>query len=171
MRRIWFSRGGEQWRDLGIICIGPSGVLKLAAVSDWVAEQFVQGLPELRPAAQPTQGVLPRVPVVFRTRQGSFGSRSYRLVGHRIRLTAEPSWVWRFGDGHRLSTDEPGAKYPAMTVAHAYPVAGARNVRVRTSWSARYTVDGLGPFPVEQEITQDASVEVLVGQGRAVLIP
>ena len=171
LKRIWFSRAGAPWRDLGIVCLGPSGVLKLAAVEDWVAEQFVQGVPVLRPAAQPTQGVLPRIPVVFRTRQGSFGTRSYRLVGHRIRLTATPSWVWRFGDGRRLSTKEPGAAYPNVTVAHAYAAAGVRRVRVRTTWTARYTLDGLGPFPVSADLTQDAAMEVVVGQGRAVLIP
>lgn len=171
LRRIWFSRGDGDWRDLGIICIGPSGVLKLSAVQDWVAEQFIQGLPALRPAFQPSSGVLPRIPVVFRSRQGDFGTKSYRLAGHRIRLSATPMWLWRFGDGRRLLTDHPGSRYPAVAVAHAYASAGARNVRVRTTWSAEYTVDGLGPFPVEPDISQDAAVPILVGQGRAVLIP
>lgn len=171
LRRIWFRRDGGQWRDLGILCIGPSGVLKLAEAEDWVAEQFIQGLPVLRPAKQPTRGVLPRIPVLFRSRQPLISTRAYQLAGHDIRLSPVPKWWWRFGDGTSLHTDSPGARYPNATIGHSYLTAGSRSVRVRTTWSATFTVDGLGPFEVHQPITQNESLTVNVGQGRAVLIP
>ena len=171
LRRLWFTRGDGHWRDLGVLCLGPEGVLTLAELEDWTVEQFIQGLPSLNPAAQPSQGVLPRIPVGFRSRQPKFPPRNYTLAGHRIRLTPIPSWTWRFGDGHRLTTDDPGAKYPNLSVAHAYPNAGPRSVRVRTHWTATYTVDGEGPFEVAQAIHQDARLLVEVGQARAVLTP
>ena len=84
---------------------------------------------------------------------------------------ARPTWVWRFGDGTSTRTGDPGGRFPRSGVAHAYRAAGRYAVHVRTEWSASFTVDGLGPFPVIEPVSQEQHVSIEVGEGRALLRP
>ncbi len=168
--RAWFRPENGPWRDLGMVCIGeggPSTVVRLAVeVWDWMDTR----LPRLRPGIQPPRGVVTQIPVVFDSGQSSAGvSTGVELGADTVQLDAMPEWHWEFGDGVRLTTDDAGGKYPDAGVTHAYRVPGNYRIRVVTTWSARFTVDGLGPFTVSEPVTQSATLTVDVGEGRAVL--
>lgn len=73
-------------------------------------------------------------------------SRTVMLLGRRVTLEATPStFHWRFGDGERLSTSEPGAPYPDLTVTHNYLRKGTYRPSLATTYTGRYRVGG-GPW-------------------------
>jgi hypothetical protein len=170
--RAWFRDGVDPWREIGLVCIGPAGPRTVSDVGRAAAGRFEQDLPDLAPTAQPERGVVAQVPVVFGSGQGSGGTQyRYQVLGTDVVLTAAPRWRWDFGDGAGLHTDLPGGRFPLANVAHPYRRAGEYRVGVTTTWSATFTVAGLGPFPVDEMITQNRWMTVRVGEGRAVLTP
>jgi hypothetical protein len=167
--RVWFDAGAG-WADLGLVCLRPGGPVTIRHLSSLVHDSFVKDLPALRLRTAPETGILAQLPVVFDTGQPAEGfAASYRLLDEDVAITGRTHWTWLFGDGGTTATDDPGGTYPHMTVSHAYRRAGSIPVRVEADWSASFTVDGLGPFPVREPVTQEAERWILVGEGRAVL--
>ena len=172
LMRSWFRAEGSAWREIGLICLRRSGPVTVAQVDRQVRERFVEGMPALAPAFQPSMNPVAQIPVVFSSGQpGGTEDSAFTIIGLPVDLFARPTWVWRFGDGSATRTDDPGGRYPLSGVAHAYRAAGTYSVLVRTEWSASFTVDGLGPFPVTEPVSQEDRFAVVVGEGRALLRP
>jgi len=170
--RAWFRGPGSGWGAIGLVCLGPGGPLTVRDVAQRVRDRVEQSVPALRPSAQPSTGVLAQLPVVFASGQPGGAQRwTMPLAGAQVELTASPRWAWSFGDGARLATDDPGHPHPVAGVSHAYRAPGTRAVDVTAQWSATFTVAGMGPFPVDEPVRQTATLEVVVGEGRAVLTP
>ena len=101
------------------------------------------GLPSLPVHVQPTDATLVNFDTIFFAEPVPF-DRSVTLLGYNVRVLAEPvSYGWSFGDGSTLTTQVPGAPYPAKDVVHRYDDA---HVTVRPSvdvtYRVSYTVDG-----------------------------
>ena len=168
--RAWFRPAASDWREIGIVCIGDGGPVTVVDLGSDVREHLVRSVPRVLLAVQPNRGVVTQLPVLFDSGQLARGLRdSFVLAGASVGLVATPSWRWEFGDGARLATTDPGGAYPHDAVAHPYRGAGSYQVRLTTTWIAEFTVDGMGPFPVAESVSQVASVMVRVGEGRAVL--
>lgn len=166
--RAWFAPPQLPWRDLGIVCI--EHVVTVGDVSREVRESVEHSVPELRPTAEPDTGAVVQLPLLWASHQSSDPlERNDLLESLPTRLVAAPSWQWDFGDGSVLQTSEGGCAYPCMDVAHTFRQAGDYQVSVRTTWQARFWVDGLGPFEVADPVTQVRSLTVHVGEGRALL--
>ena len=173
MLRAFISRdGGATWEYLGMHCIPESGPVSVAAIGARVQDTFERAVPAGAIRTQPESGVLPHLPVVFDSGQPERLPVSEHMVaGLRVRLAPRATWEWSFGDGATLTTARAGSRYPDVAVSHAYRRAGPHLVRLRTTWRAEYTVDGLGPIPVSEPVVQEAQAVVRVGEGRAVLVP
>ena len=173
MLRGFVSRdAGETWEYVGMHCIPESGPVTVAAVGAQVQDAFVREVPAGTIRTQPATGVLPHLPVIFDSGQPDRLPVSEHMVaGMRVRLAPRATWEWAFGDGGALTTSRPGSRYPDTSVSHVYRAAGTHVVRLRTTWRAEYTVDGLGPIQVPEAVVQEASIPVRVGQARAVLVP
>lgn len=170
--RSWFRPAAGSWRETGLVCLPLSGPVTVAEASRAAADQVERGIPGLDVGFQPGRGVLAQLPVVFRSGQPSGMTRlDSTLLGRPLRVAARPAWTWDFGDGARLATEDPGGVYPHTAVSHVYRRGGSHVVRCTTRWTAEFTVDGLGPFPVVGELRQEASTLVEVGEGRALLAP
>lgn len=168
--RAWFARDGSWWREIGLVCIGPSGPFTVAEARRRARSMFVRDLPVPAAARQPDRGIVTQIPVVFRSGQPAGPLRAdYPIAGEVVHLVAEPSWRWDFGDGATLTTASPGAGYPDLSLSHTYRQAGRYAVTVATIWSAEFTVAGLGPYEIAEPVRQSAGVDVAVGEGRAVL--
>jgi len=168
--RAWFRPQGGAWRDLGMVCIGEGGPTTVTGVTADVREWMERRLPSLRPRLQPSRGIVTQIPVIFDSGQpGSGIDADVMIGGATVHLAATARWSWLFGDGSRLTTTDPGGRYPDSGVRHAYRRSGPHIVDVITTWSAGFTVDGLGPFEVPEPVTQTASATVDVGEGRALL--
>lgn len=171
--RAWLSHdGGATWQNRGLICVSAAGPVTVAAAGAAVQDDFERSMPSSRITYQPGRGVLPYLPVIFDSGQPqSVPSTSYQVAGQEVVLSPTPRWTWDFGDGTGLATAIAGSAFPDLAVAHGYSRGGRYRVMVTTIWSATYTVDGLGPFPVPAPVTQTDTTVVPVGQARGVLIP
>jgi len=170
--RSWFRDVAAPWRETGLVCIGRSGPVTVADVDRRLREGFVAGLASLAPAFQPSRHPVTQLPVVFASGQsGGRRSKDFTVVGQPVTLDARPTWVWQFGDGSVVRTDDAGGRFPESGVTHAYRNAGRFTVVVTTHWSATFAVNGLGPFEVSEPITQEESLAIDVGEGRAQLRP
>jgi hypothetical protein len=170
--RVWFHGDAGSWRDLGLVCLGRGGPVTVADVARRTREHFVAGMPPLAPTFQPSVNPVTQVPVVFSSGQpGGPQNASYTVARLAVRLQARPDWTWAFGDGVVARTTDPGAAYPLGGVVHAYRAAGRHDVTVITRWTATFTVDGLGPFPVTEPVQQEGRLTLEVGEGRALLTP
>ncbi len=130
------------------------------------------GMPDQAPVFQPSVNAVTQIPVVFSSGQpGGIRESEFAVVGIAVRLRAQPTWTWEFGDGSLVRTQDPGGSYPSIGVTHAYRTSGRFAVVVTTEWSATFTVAGLGPFPVTEPVSQQRRVAVVVGEGRALLRP
>ena len=170
--RIYMTRPGGAEIDLGAACFdNDKGPASRESAETHMRDIIREQVPSLRPTLQPSGGVLPHLPVIFATRQPAGPATSaHTIIGLPVHLTVRPRWVWDFGDGGRLATVEAGGAWPDRSVSHAYGRAGKVRVAVRAEWNATYVVDGLGPLTVPESVTQDASLTVPVGEGRAVLV-
>lgn len=172
LRILLSTDGGATWSDRGLVCIAPTGPVTVRAVSSALRQEFERIVPALAPRVEPSAGIVTRIPVNFITGQPrGLPPSAHQVLGQTVRLNPSVRWSWEFGDGVRQETADPGAPYPAGSIRHAYRRAGVRVAQVLARWTGSFEVDGLGPFPVAGDITQMASVEVSVGEGRAVLVP
>jgi hypothetical protein len=167
---IWFARGNTRATVVGQYCLGQTGPITLGHIANLLADRFVARLPGLRPGVQPAIGLV-GLPMCFRSGQAvRVGPWSYSLVGFRVTLRAVTSWTWNFGDGVTLATVDPGGKYPNLHVSHVYRKPGTVVVRLSSSWTGTYTVDGLGPFVISPQVRQLAALSLPLREARAVLI-
>ena len=93
---------------------------------------------------QPPGGeVLVNIDTIFYT-EADVQYLSTTVLGHAVLIEVTPAWFeWDFGDGEGLGTADPGAPYPAHTVAHQYSAAGDNFVSLETTWNARFRVEGV----------------------------
>ncbi len=171
LRRSWFDDGSGVWRNLGLVCVRDR-VHTVATMGREVRSTLRESLPEPEVQTLPATGVVTQLPTYL-----SCGADvgpvelSEVLGGHRVRMSARPTWQWDFGDGTSATTEVPGAPVRGGPVAHVYRQPGSREVRCRVVWEAEFRVDGIGPFPVTQPVRQQAGRAVEVGEGRALLAP
>lgn len=99
---------------------------------------------------------------------------STQLFGIPVEIRAVPSaYAWDFGDGSApLSTTDPGAPYPAHTVAHAYADTGAATISLTTTWRGQFRIAGEPTWrdvPGEATTTSSSDpLEILAARARLV---
>jgi hypothetical protein len=164
------SDGGASWQTLGLMCVGPGGPRTVAEVGGSAQDAFEQAVPAQRLRSQPSRGIVPRLPVIWDSGQDGVQVYEERILGHTVRITTTPVWLWRFGDGQRLETAISGSRYPEMGVSHGYRRAGRYRVTCTTTWHATFTIDDLGPFPVQEPLIQMDAQVITVAPARAALI-
>lgn len=171
LETLWSRDAGATWQSLGLWCVGPQGPRTVGSVGSRVVEELAEELPPGRPSVQPPRGIVAQLPTIWHAQQPPLDAPMVmNLVGHRVEITATPRWSWDFGDGGRLETSQEGSRYPDFTVSHTYRKAGRYTVTCTTTWEATFTVDGLGPFPVAEPITQEARRAIRVAEARARLV-
>ncbi|MBS4752249.1 PKD domain-containing protein [Nocardioides sp. zg-ZUI104] len=93
---------------------------------------------------QPPDGVtLVNFDTNFYTTSTAPLSRIVTLLGQQVTIEATPSqFRWNFGDGQPLTTTDPGAAYPDLTVTHNYERTGTYQVSLDTTYTGRFRVAG-----------------------------
>lgn len=168
--RVYLTRPDGVELNLGAACFGPGGPVTRATAEVLLRDRVVALVPPLRAWRQPAGAALPHLPVIFGvTHTEDPVVASFELVGLPIELTARPRWAWDFGSTS-LVTSSAGRKWPTPTIGHSYPRSGTTEARVTALWSATYEIAGVGPLDIDEPVTQEASIAVQVGQGRAVLV-
>jgi hypothetical protein len=99
---------------------------------------------------------------------------STSLFGIPVEIRAVPSnYTWNFGDGSApLVTSDPGAPYPAHTVAHAYAKTGEVIISLTTTWHGQFRLAGEPTwYDVAGEgttVSSSGSLEILEARARLV---
>jgi hypothetical protein len=171
LETMWSQDGGATWQAIGAWCVGPGGPRTVSEIGGAVTSEFTAHLDPVAPQVQPARGALTQVPTIWHSGQTApTAAAVFDLLGNRVELTAVPHWVWDFGDGRVLHTGSSGSRHPDRAVSHVFRRPGTYQVSCTTSWSATFTVDGLGPFPVAERIEQRATRTITVREARARLI-
>ncbi|MFD6139221.1 hypothetical protein [Promicromonospora sp. NPDC060271] len=99
---------------------------------------------------------------------------STSVFGIPVEIRAVPSnYSWDFGDGSAaLVTSDPGAPYPAHTIAHAYAKTGEVVISLTTTWHGQFRLAGEPTwYDVAGEgttVSSSGSLEVLEARARLV---
>jgi len=164
--------GGPQL--VGTVCLGPGErPARVTDIGEAVRERVVNLLPDAKPTFQPAQGGIVNLPTLFAANEpATMTTEPFDVLGVQVQVTATARWEWTFEDGATREFTEPGGPYPNDDVAYTYATTGTRQVSVTTYWTAEYTVNGAGPFPVPgPEITKTAGpIQVPVREARSVLV-
>lgn len=104
-------------------------------------------LPAAKLVIQPPDGLtLVNFDTNFYTTSTRPISRTVTLLGQQVTLEATPAeFHWTFGDGQSLTTSEPGAPYPDLTITHSYLRTGTYQPSLDTVFTGRFRVGG-GPW-------------------------
>jgi hypothetical protein len=157
--RVYLRRGDGPWVLQGTVCLGPgerpTSVSDIGAV---VRERVVNYLPDAHPSFQPSAGGIVNLPTLFAAGESStMRTEPFDVLGFTVVVTAAAHWEWTFEPGVTEAFTEPGGGYPDQSVTHTYGRPGDRQVSVITSWRAKFTVNGEGPFAVPgPELTKTA---------------
>jgi hypothetical protein len=165
--------GDSEWRAVGLVCLVAGAPMTVDEMADRLSDVVVEQVPELRPSYQPEGGTLIGLPAIFDAGQPrTLGERRFTLVGYDIELHGRATWTWTFGDGESMTTDDPGGSWPTATVSHTYAHAGSHAVGVTAEWRAWFTVDGMGPWPVQGDpvVQSVGPIPLQVVEARAELV-
>lgn len=168
--KVWRRAGGGEWSFMGTWCAGDGGFVTSGQVSERAQFESWAFLPPLKLRVQPANPVPVNVATIAWSGQPQqFGPATLQLGDVSVRLTAVPTWHWRFGGAPNLITAEPGAPWPAGNIRHVFRRAGVREVQVTTKWKASWQIDDGPSVAVEGEIEQRDSLLVDVREARSVL--
>ncbi len=129
-------------------------------------------MPALRVTVQPGGRTLVNVPTILHTDPRPV-RESITLLGHDIDVEATPTgYTWHHGDGTSRTTTRPGRPYPAKDVTHTYQRTAERvSIRVDTTYTVRYRVDGGAWTPLGQPLTATgAATPLQVTEAAPVLV-
>lgn len=153
--RVWFGTSPELLSVIGSVCWGNATPVTRRSMEQKIDDYVVRYVPALKPGFDPPGGSLTSVPVIFWTGQPTqFKPPKFSLSGHKVAITAKPTWRWSWGDGASAWKSVAGAQYPSRQVTHQYRNPGNFKVAVTTVWEAEYTVSGIGTFEVTGEVVQ-----------------
>lgn len=168
--RTWIRVPGGSWEETGLMCLTSTAITTVSQIDRHIQETFYRYIPELKPTCWPSRNLVTNLPLICASGQNSqTHSWGEQLAGHSISVNAAPHWHWRFNDRH-LTTTNQGGPFPDLSVSHVFRRQGVAMVGVDSLWRGSFSVDGLGPFIIEQDLRQSKSWEVTVGEARARLI-
>lgn len=164
------SSGPDGWTNTGEIdCLRPAQGAAAVTVS---SAQFRRlPIPAPKIITQPaTQVVLVNLGANLLTTKRT-ETLTTTVLGQPVQVRATPTtYHWTYGDGHQLTTTDPGGRYPTMPTLHNYQRPGRFTVTLRTTFTGEYSVAG-GPWqPISgTAVTQSAPVTITAEERRAVL--
>lgn len=154
---------GEPMRYRGTVCLGPGGPATSTNLATSLKDEAVARLGPLRPrllSPAAVQGQRSRVSAGV-PRTVTF---PLAVAGLHVLVTAAGRFTWHGPEAAAIADTAPVASY-------FWRRCGPVQVQVSAVWTATFSVDGLGPFPVEQTITQEGSINLRVHRAKAVLVP
>lgn len=168
--RVWFGRGTGDLSVIGSVCWGSSKPATRRDLENHVKDLVIRYVPTLRMQCDPPDDTLTAIPIVCFTGQPTvFRPTAFHLSGRTVRITATPTWRWDWGDDSWEWHAVPGKPYPSHQIDHQYRTVGSFKVAVKTIWSAKYSVSGLGTYEVAGDsVIQHDHLVVTVHSARAI---
>lgn len=178
-RQVWFAGPSQDLRPVGIFCPSDGDVTSVADATRQVRGGFAHRVPQLAIACEPGRGVVVGIPLHCRSGQPSATvAWTDSVAGFTVHTRAVASWEWTFrqvGNGARSEvtwthrSSEPGRAYPSPGVQQAFGRPGVHAVEVVARWRGEFTVEGLGTFPIHDELEQRGRLNVATGSALGVV--
>ena len=161
---IYFAAHKEApLRRVGSGCFGDAGPVKRTVVHSWVHDVQRAKLPPASVRLIPAR-VLAGMP--SRAQIGPTGRHRWLMGvnGHSLLIDARARWHIDWGDGSSTQS-------PSNRVSHRWESSGRRGVTLTATWTARFWVDGDGPWLVPERLTQTARAHINVLSVSPRLVP
>lgn len=176
VKRAWVAAPGRDYEPVGLFCPTDGEAVSVEEATSAIRGTFRHRIPALRPICEPPRGVVVGIPVHCRSGQPTAEvAWSDQVVGYSVRTRARARWTWVFdakrGEPVSVAAVIPGEAYPRPGVQHVFGVAGPSRVAVMATWDGEFFVDGLGPFPITPELTQQVEFNLPVGSALGVIRP
>ena len=170
--RVWFGTSLSALSVIGSVCWGAGKPPTRSDVEKRISDLVITYVPALELNTAPPDGSLTVIPVIaWVNQEREFNPSPFRLAGRQVSIHAFANWRWVWGDGNVEWTSVPGVPYPSKQITHQYRSPGSFKLSVTTYWQATYEIEGLGSFATGGEVlTQSATKELLIKQGRSVLV-
>jgi hypothetical protein len=172
--QLWAQLPSGRWVTLQSQCFGgtpPAVQPPQVTPGDVLSALRRVGLPELQLHVQPDNKTLVNFDTIFYTDPQPV-SVDLRILGQAVDVTATATaYRWVFGDGSALTTESPGAPYPAKTVTHRYADAQVTmSPHVEVTYAAKFRVNGGGWQDIPDTITTvGPPTDVRVAEGDPLL--
>ena len=119
-------------------------VAKVTKPATSLVDQLSQLIPTHNFFYQPSPTVVVGIPVYLWSDTNPQFSTVVTLLGEAISVDLQPSFTFNFGDGSpELTSDNPGAPYPAGSITHRYLRPGDYPATLRVSWGGQWSAAGL----------------------------
>ncbi|MEY5145396.1 MAG: hypothetical protein RL745_765 [Actinomycetota bacterium] len=152
---VYFATSADvPLKRTGSGCFGPGGPVRKDWVHTWVRDVQRAKLPPAVLTLNPSTLVTGMTAVA---RIAPAAAHRWRMTvnRHEVVIAAQSKWRLEWGDQQTSWTTGNHA-------SHRWHSPGVRTVVARGSWTARYWVDGDGPWPVPELITQQAQARAAV---------
>lgn len=170
--RVWFGTSKSSLSVIGSLCWGSGKPPTRADIERRISDLVITYVPPLELSTAPPDGSLTVIPVIAWVNQDrEFNPNPFQLAGRQVSIHAFANWRWIWGDGNIEWKPVPGSPYPSKQITHLYRSPGSFQLNVTTFWQATYDIQGIGSFATGGEVlTQSATKELLIKQGRTVLV-
>jgi hypothetical protein len=122
----------------------PKRKAQVAVPAPSLADQLSQLIPTHHFYYQPSPAAIVGIAVNVWSDTNPQFSTLVNLLGEAISVDLHPSFIFNFGDGSPpLTSDSPGASYPAGTITHTYSHPGDYSATLQVSWGGQWSVAGL----------------------------
>ena len=170
--RVKFGTEPSQLETIGTVCWGHSRPTTRRDISTQLRQEALRRVPALHPGYAPHNLTLTGVPIVVWSGQPSvFQASPMQINSFTITVTAHPIWRWSWGDSASQWTSNPGSSERLSGPIHNYRTGGTYLLKVQTVWQARYDIEGIGNYQLNDgPINQYATLKVHVLGSRTVLM-
>jgi hypothetical protein len=135
----------------------PKPVVKLS-----LSDQLAQLIPVKDIFHQPATSALVQVPVNFWTTTPPTFKTSVVMLGVPITVYLDPTYLWDFGDGTKLSTTSGGAAFPNQSITHTYIRPGSYAASLQITWGGTWQASGTTSAVSGGAIVQNLYTQVKV---------
>ena len=140
-------------------------ITQVATAAISLSDQVSRLLPGSKLMYQPSVDPIAGIPIYFWSDSNPVFEIATAILGIGVSVTLQPSFLWDFGDGHRLTTSSPGGAFPDSTVTHSYKEPGNYAVALTISWAGSWSTAGEVLPVLGGAIVQTISTNVLVSPG------
>lgn len=156
----------------GVICRPTEGAPKIGLNTLILREFESLTLPALEVRSSPEGRTFVHLTTTFSVERPKKNYDLDRILGHRVTVTIRPvSYRWSFGDGSVRTTSAHDKRAPDASVKHSFDQPTRVEVSVRTTYRAKYRVDGGRAQEIRESVSVDGPATVLpVEQARTELV-
>lgn len=142
-----------------------STITKVVTTALALSDQITRLLPGSKIFYQPKSEAVTGIPVYLWCDTSTLFQVATAILGVGVTVEMNPTFLWDFGDGTKLSTTNPGGPYPDSSITHTYQRAGIYTITLTTSWAGSWATQGALLPVLGGAIVQNTSATIVLSPG------